>query len=125
MSQIIKAYTGVFLVLFLMATGVGILGAFLQTMQAQDLHGKIIDELENSDYAVGVLKETYEITENYGLNLEVLLYLENGECLHCGNRMEVPDTLEQVTMAEVAVTYPIRIAFWGIEKEHRLTGYAR
>ena len=49
MSQIIKAFTGIFMVLFLMATSMGILGAFVQTLQVQNLHGQVIDELEHKN----------------------------------------------------------------------------
>ena len=125
MSQIIKAFTGVFIVLFLMTTSVGILGAFMQTLQAQNLHGKVIDELENSDYSLSVLEETFQIASDYGATLEVLLYLEDGSFLRCDKQEAVPDTLEAVTMAEVALNYPIQIPFVGLDKSHRLIGYAR
>lgn len=125
MSQIIKAYTGVFILLFLMFTGTGILGAFLQTLQAQNLHGKVIDELENSNYATAVLQESFEIVEEYGLQLEVLLYLENGGVITCDSVSAVPETMEAVVMAEVALEYPVRIPFVGLDKRHQLVGYAR
>ena len=125
MSQIIKAFTGVFIVLFLMTTGTGILGAFLQTLQAQNLHGKVIDELENSDYATSVLEEAFEIAQRQGVTLEVLLYLKNGEVLSCDSKNTVPEVLENVEMAEVLLAYPIRIPFVGLNQSHRLAGYAR
>lgn len=125
MSQIMKAFTGVFIVLFIMATGTGILGAFIQTLQAQDLHGKIIDELENSDYALSVIRENFQIVEEYGLQLEVLLYLEDGSVITCHNASEVPASMAAVTMAEVALAYPVRIPFVGLDRSHQLVGYAR
>lgn len=125
MSQIIKAYTGVFMALFLMATSVGILGASMQTLQAQNLHGKVIDELENSNYSLLVLEELFRIAEDYGVTLEILLYLENGDFLRCSHQNMVPDVLEDVTMAEVVLEYPVRIPFVGLDKSHRLVGYAR
>ena len=125
MSQIIKAFTGVFIVLFIMATGTGILGAFLQTLQAQNLHGKVIDELENSDYSLSVLRENFQIVEEYGAQLEVLLYLEDGSVIVCHNANEVPGSIPAVTMAEVALEYPVRIPFVGLDRSHQLVGYAR
>lgn len=47
MSQIIKAFTGIFIVMFMMVSATGILGAFLQTLHAQNLHAAIINELED------------------------------------------------------------------------------
>ena len=125
MSQIIKAFTGVFIALFLMATGVGILESFLQTLQAQNIHGMVIDELENSDYATTVLRENFERTEDHGMELALMLYLENGDVLLCQSKEMVPQEEVRVTMAEVMVTYPLQIPFVGLEKSHRLLGYAR
>ena len=125
MSQIIKAFTGVFIVLFLMATSTGILEAFMQTLQAQNLHGKVIDELENSDYSLSVLEETFQLVADYGVTLEVLLYLEDGSFLRCDSQDSVPESLGAVTMAEVALDYPVQIPFVGLDKSHRLVGYAR
>ena len=125
MSQIIKAFTGIFMVLFLMATSMGILGAFVQTLQVQNLHGQVIDELENSDYSIAVLEETFQIAKNHGVTLEVLLYLEDGSFMRCDSQSTVPASLGYVEMAEVAVSYPIQIPFVGLDKRHRLVGYAR
>ena len=108
-----------------MATGTGILGVFLQTLQAQNLHGKIIDELENSDYAASVLKDTFEVAQNQGTQLEVLLYLENGSAFTCDSRETVQEDMEKVKMAEVSLTYPIHIPFVGLERKQKLVGYAR
>ena len=39
MSQIIKAFMGVFLTLFMAVTAMGILAAYMEVMNAQDMHG--------------------------------------------------------------------------------------
>ena len=116
MSQIIKAFTGVFIALFLMATGVGILESFLQTLQAQNIHGMVIDELENSDYATTVLRENFERTEDHGMELALMLYLENGDVLLCQSKEMVPQEEVKVSMAEVMVTYPLQIPFVGLKE---------
>lgn len=125
MSQIIKAFTGVFIVMFLMATGTGILGAFLQTMQAQNFHGKVIDELENSDYARPVLEDAFQIAKQSGGTLEVLLYMENGSSVCCDSLITMPETIGKVEMAEVLLTYPLQLPFIGTIKNYQLAGYAR
>ena len=38
MSQIIKAFMGVFLTLFMAVTAMGILAAYMEVMNAQDMH---------------------------------------------------------------------------------------
>lgn len=125
MSQIIKAFTGVFMALFLTATGVGILSAFLQTLQAQNLHGRIIDEMENSDYAITVLSELFVDVNKQGVDLEIMLFLEDGTILECDSQNELPERLNEINMAEVALTYSVRIPFLGVSQDYRIVGYAR
>lgn len=125
MSQIIKAFTGVFIALFLMVTGTGVLGGALQTMQAQDFHGKVIDELENSDYALPVIENVFFLAGEMGGQLEILLYLKNGDSIALAGAMDCPNCVGDVEMAEVLYWYPIRIPFMGFDKEMQLIGYAR
>ena len=44
MSQIIKAFMGVFLTLFMEVTAMGILAAYMEVMNAQDMQARIVDE---------------------------------------------------------------------------------
>ncbi len=46
MSQIIKAFMGVFLTLFMAVTAMGILAAYMEVMNAQDMQARIVDEIE-------------------------------------------------------------------------------
>ena len=43
MSQIMKAFTGMFIVMFMMVSATGVLSMFFQAMYAQNLHAVIID----------------------------------------------------------------------------------
>lgn len=46
MSQIMKAFMGVFLTLFMAVTAMGILAAYMEVMNAQDMQARIVDEIE-------------------------------------------------------------------------------
>ena len=70
MSQVIKTFLGVFLILFLTVTAAGVLGAFYQMLHAQNLHAKMIDELENSDYAPLVMEACFE-SDRLGTTVKV------------------------------------------------------
>ena len=50
MSQIMKSFMGVFIMLFMSVTSIGILSGFLSVLSVQDLHSCIISELEDSDF---------------------------------------------------------------------------
>ena len=58
MSQIMKAFMGVFLTLFMAVTAMGILAAYMEVMNAQDMQARIVDEIENSDFNTGVVQHT-------------------------------------------------------------------
>ena len=99
--------------------------SLLDKEETREAIRKVIDELENSDYSLSVLRENFQIVEEYGAQLEVLLYLEDGSVIVCHNANEVPGSIPAVTMAEVALEYPVRIPFVGLDRSHQLIGYAR
>lgn len=104
MSQIMKAFMGIFIILFMVFSSMGVLGAFLQVERALEFHSSVIDELENSDYADVVLENCLKEAEQYGYELEVTMY---EEC------------------AEVDLGFNIRIPFFGIESGQKIHGYGR
>ena len=125
MSQIIKAFTGVYMVLLLMLIGTGILGASLQVLRAQNLHGRIVDELENSDYARPVLLEAFAMARNQGMDLQVTLYLEDGASWPCEKAEDVPEHIGDVDVAEVLLRYEILLPLIQEQTGCYVAGYAR
>ena len=125
MRQIIKAFTALFMVLYMMVTALGLLGAFFQVLHAQNLHASIIDELENSNYARNVIEECYEVCEIAEYELEMTLYFENEENVVLREIMDIPLTLEGVEMARVGLKYPLQLLFFDINLTQELYGYAR
>jgi hypothetical protein len=125
MSQIIKAFTAVFLTLVLLVSTTGILGAFLQTLHAQNLHGIIINELENSDYARGVCVAAFEEAQKYQYELELILYRENSTNLVCREVWDIPGDTAAVFMAKVKLGYTVAPTYFGIVAPQEIIGYAR
>lgn len=125
MSQIMKAFTGIFLILFMMLTVTGILGAFFQVTHAQNFYGVVVDELENSDYAPEVLKECFALAELSGYEIGVTLYPEHNPYIEVKQAENIPMDTDDVTMARVQLTYPVEVAFLGINLEQEIYGYAR
>lgn len=125
MSQIIKAFTGIFIVMFMMVSATGILGTFLQTLHAQNLHAAIINELENSDYARTVLIEVFDTAEEGGYELRLRLYQEYEEYILCAAAEEVPEDVSSVMMAEVTLSYPVQLLFFQVSQKQDIVGYAR
>lgn len=125
MSQVMKTFTGVFMVLFLVVTSTGVLGAFCQILHAQNTHAVMIDELENSDYTKSVMEACFETAEQEGLHLQLNLYSDTEEIEKCLSKAELPESTEMVSMVEVLLNYSIEIPFLDVNVEQQLFGYAR
>ena len=125
MSQVIKTFLGVFLILFLTVTAAGVLGAFYQMLHAQNLHAKMIDELENSDYAPVVMEACFEAAEEAGYDLQLSIYADTGGVFLCTSRADLPTEKPEISLMEVVLEVPIRIAFFELEMKQQLFGYAR
>ena len=76
MSQIIKAFMGVFLTLFMAVTAMGILAAYMEVMNAQDMQARIVDEIENSDFNTGVVRQCFLQSEEAGYQLKVTFLMK-------------------------------------------------
>lgn len=125
MSQIIKGYLGVFLVLLLMITSIGVLSAFMGVISAQDLHGAIIDEVENSAYAKSVLEEAFEKTAQAGYQMTVTLFYQDGNRLFVSSKEEIPQDSMKASYARIELKFPLRIGFFQVNQNHVISGYAR
>lgn len=125
MSQIMKAFTGVFIVMFMMVSATAVLGAFLQILQAQNMHAAIISEMENSDYTRTVLLDAFDTAEANGYGLKVRLYQEYGESVMCTGAEEIPVDVSEVVMAQVTLSYPVQMSFFQLSEVQEIIGYAR
>ena len=125
MSQIMKAFMGVYMVLLLMVTSAGVLGAFYQILHAQNTHAIMLDELENSDFAKVIMEACFETAERESYRLQMSLHSDTEQVKICMKADELPENMESVKMVELILFYDIEIAFFDIAKEQQLFGYAR
>ena len=119
MSQVIKTFTGVFMVLFLMASATGVLGAFYQIMHAQNTHSHMIDEIENSDYARGVLETCFTIANEEEYRLQISLYSDTEQTQICTDADALPEQTGMINMAEVSLYYDVEIPFFDVAMEQQ------
>ena len=125
MSQIIKAFTGVFFMLLMMCLSVGILGMFLQTVHAQNLHASMINELENSHYAKSVIEECFRVSNEYGYDLDMTLYDKTKGVLRCEDVAFIPEDCTDISMVEVELMYSLKMEWLGIDVQQKSFGYGR
>lgn len=125
MSQIIKAFTALFLVLYMMVSTLGLIGVCFQVLHAQNFYSAVVDELENSDYAQSVLIECFETAEKAGYELEITLYPAHDPYVQMHNVSDVARVTGAVSMARVRLKYPVQLWFFEIDSSQELYGYAR
>ena len=124
MSQILKTFMGLFLILIMIATSVGLLSSFFSVMAAQNLHAAMISEIEDSDYYPIVIKECFQIANEKGYDLEMTLYGEDNSIKECTCQSDVPTDVK-MQMAKVTLKVNTILNFFGRNDEHILDGYAR
>ena len=125
MSQIIKAFMGVFLTLFMAVTAMGILAAYMEVMNAQDMQARIVDEIENSDFNTGVVRQCFLQSEEAGYQLKVTFFNENSTVATVSQVSQIPYGMDGVDMAKIEMQFPFQVAFLGINRQHTFVSYAK
>ena len=122
MSQIMKTFLGVFLIMFMVVTSSGVLSGFMTVVEAQNLHAQVINELEDSDYDSSVAQTCFENASKAGDTLELKLYLTDNSIKTVTDASQI--TSDDIEKARVELKFNYAVAFFGIEQEHVLSGYA-
>ena len=125
MSQIMKSFMGVFIMLFMTISCIGILSGFLSVLAAQDLHAAIISELEDSDFYEEVIKESFDKAKQAGSTLTMTLYYSDNTTKVIGEGDAKNLDNIDVEMAKVNLKFNIKIGIFALNDEHILSGYAR
>ena len=123
MSQIMKAFFGIFLIMFMTVTSSGILSGFMTVVEAQNLHAQIINELEDSDFNREVAKGCFKNASDVDDTLELTFYLLDNTTKTVADASQIPDS-NQITKARVELKFDYIVAFFGIRQKHVLSGYA-
>lgn len=107
MSQIIKAFTGIFFLMMLMLLGCGIISAQMSSVYARDYKSAVITELEDSGCNQFVIESCMEQAQKDGYGLDIKVIEKDGK-----------------RMAEVTLEYDYRIPFLNYAGRYQLKGYA-
>ena len=122
MSQIMKTFLGVFLIMFMVVTSSGVLSGFMTVVEAQNLHAQIINELEDSDYDSSVAQTCFENASKAGDILELKLYMTDNSIRTVTDASQIASS-DEIEKARVELKFTYAVAFFGIEQEHVLSGY--
>lgn len=124
MSQIMKTFLGVFLILTMVATSAGILSSFMEVMAAQNMHAAMINEIEDSDFYYRVINDCFDTAQAKGYQLTVTMYGADNSEIRCTDKSQVPQNID-VVMARVELKFKSLLGYFGVDSEHSLEGYAR
>ena len=113
MSQIMKTFLGVFLIMFMVVTSSGVLSGFMTVVEAQNLHAQIINELEDSDYDSSVAQTCFENASKAGDTLELKLYMTDNSVRTVTDASQIASS-DEIEKARVELKFTYAVAFFGI-----------
>ncbi|SFG15649.1 hypothetical protein SAMN04487761_10632 [Lachnospiraceae bacterium C7] len=122
MSQVVKAFLGIFMIMLLAVTSVGILTTFLTITNAQDEHARIINEIENSNFYSEVVKECSKNARENGYDADIVVYYDNETK---GADLQHLNDTKDAKAARVKLSVPVKIGFFDLNYNYKLDGYAR
>jgi len=123
MNQVVKSFLGIFFLLVLLFTGVGIISAQIHVSAALDYKSAVVTQLENSNYSPAVMNACITQATESGYTLEIRTF-SMGNAVQTYTAANVTDTSD-VIMAEVILNYPYEIPFLQISVGQQVRGYAR
>ncbi|MCR4673758.1 MAG: hypothetical protein K5675_02015 [Lachnospiraceae bacterium] len=103
MDTVLKAFSGVFMLLLLTAVSVGLIGACLSANAADSYYSDVSKRVSVSNFSDGVILECVNEAKEKGYELEI----ETSEVNGSGKRVGVGK-----------MTYDFKIPIIGIEKEY-------
>ena len=95
----------------------------MTVVEAQNLHAQIINELEDSDYDSSVAQTCFENASKAGDTLELKLYMTDNSVRTVTDASQIASS-DEIEKARVELKFTYAVAFFGIEQEHVLSGYA-
>lgn len=107
MSQIIKAFTGIFFLVLLMLFGCGIVSAQMSSVYARAYKSAVVTELEDSGCSQPVIESCITQAQKDGYGLEIRVWERDGK-----------------RIAEVTLEYDYRIPILNYTSKYKLRGYA-
>ena len=124
MSQVIKAFTGVFFLILLAMLGSGIVSAQMDSAYARDYKEAVVAEIENSGFCESVMNACIMQAREDGYELTMTVYQSGKEPVILGNELRGEIMAENVEMVEILLNYDYSIPFLNYMSRHSLRGYA-
>lgn len=122
MQQVIEGMMGVFFLIILVFTGMGIAGALVHASEAQNFKMEVIERLEDCNYESEVIDACFQEAVERGLELSVKLYYSDGNIVTFTQSGISEQNRGIVTSGKVSVRYAFQIPFLHISEQLVTTG---
>lgn len=122
MDQIPKVFLGILFILFLVFGGTSIVAAHLSASQAREYKNNMVTEIENSDFNPTVISACVSEANEREYTAKITLYYEDQTVSDISNGISDD---KKIYMADITLSYKLKIPFFQIEKEFSTRGIAR
>ena len=113
MSTTVKTYVGMFVLLLAVFAMAGVMSAVIDAGNARDFHASVIAEIEDANFAPGVITACKEQAEAAGYELLI------------DDTSIVRDADGRTTLMEVILRYQYRIDLFHMSGTQQIRGFAR
>ncbi len=124
MSQIIKVWMSLFLILVFIVTGIGCISASTDIEHARSFKADVVANLENSNYNADVINSCISTASDCGYALTIVAYGKDGGVKTYRDGSPAGST-KGVYAASVTLKYKYKIGFLNINTEKSVRGMAR
>ena len=124
MSQVIKVWMSLFLILVFIVTGIGCISAGIEVEHARSFKTDVVANLENSNYNADVINSCISTASDNDYVLTIVAYGKDGSVKTYRNGTPAEST-KGVYAASVTLKYRYKIGFLNINTEKSVRGMAR
>ncbi len=111
MGQVIKAYLGLFLILLILLSGVGMIFALMDVLNAQNFLAQAVEQIENSNWDYEVIKECFTNAQEKDYVMEISMEGDGVEKNIIHQESELPEDISPYTICHVRLDYKVRFMF--------------
>lgn len=123
MSQIMKAYMALFLLLLMAVSAMGIVTAQMQLIQAENMHKTFMTELAGCNLDSRVMENCFERAKDIGCNLCITFYKAKGKIAQCKEKGDLPVKTDDVEIAKVELETTIQFPVFQFCKKQKMVDY--
>ncbi len=128
MKEIIESFVGVFFLMLLSFMGISIVAASMDVNNATSYETAIVTQIEESDFAPGVINSLGAEAVNAGYTLKIRTFDKEGntkDYVYSEEKQDTVTSTDNVYLAKVVLTFDFSFKFVNAVTPHSLTSFAQ